>query len=85
MFFNNSLQKNFKITFVNFFPPRFLDDWRGHRCGPDMDWKNPEKKTNTDGLWSGANTQYHLEGENVKKMHMSGSLVRFFFIFNCVL
>jgi len=54
---------------------RFLDDWRGHRCGPDMDYKNPQKKTNTDGLWSGANTQYHLEGEKVKKMVMSGSLV----------
>ena len=41
-----------------------------------MDYKNPQKKTNTDGLWSGANTQYHLEGEKVKKMVMSGSLVR---------
>jgi hypothetical protein len=54
---------------------RFLDDWRGHRCGHDMDWKDPQKKTHTDGLWSGANTQYHLEGQNVKKMVMSGSLV----------
>ena len=44
-----------------------------------MDYKNPQKKTNTDGLWSGANTQYHLEGEKVKKMVMSGSLVKIFF------
>ena len=57
---------------------RFLDDWRGHRCGPDMDYKNPQKKTSTDGLWSGANTQYHLEGKKVKKMVMSGSLVKKF-------
>ena len=64
---------------------RFLDDWRGHRCGHDMDWKDPQKKTHTDGLWSGANTQYHLEGQNVKKMVMSGSLVIYFFIFFPVL
>ena len=32
-------------------------------------------KNNTDGLWSGANTQYKIENGEIKMLHLSGSLV----------
>ena len=40
---------------------RLIDDWRGYRC--DMDFKNPEKKTSVDGLFSMANTVYKMKKE----------------------
>ena len=53
---------------------RYLDDWRAHRC--EMDIFNPELKNNTDGLWSGTNSYYKYENDNiVKEMHSSSSLI----------
>ena len=52
---------------------RFLDDWRGYRC--NVDWKNPQKKEGTDGLYSQATSAYKIEGGSVKAMMTQGSLV----------
>ena len=38
---------------------RLIDDWRGYRC--NIDWKDPEKKTNVEGLYSMTNTVYKLD------------------------
>ena len=60
------------VTFFSFH--RYLDDWRAHRC--EMDIFNPELKNNTDGLWSGTNSYYKYENDNiVKEMHSSSSLI----------
>ena len=52
---------------------RFIDDWRGYRC--NVDWKNPQKKESTDGLYSQATSAYKIEGGSVKAMMTQGSLV----------
>jgi hypothetical protein len=60
---------------------RLIDDWRGYRC--DMDFRNPEKKTGTEGLYSMANTVYKIEkvgGQNViKGMATTSALIAQFY------
>lgn len=57
---------------------RLIDDWRGYRC--DMDWKNPQRRENTDGLFSHSTTAYKFEssgGEGIviTSMMTTGSLM----------
>ena len=41
-----------------------------------MDIFNPQQKNDTDGLWSGTNSYYKYENDNiVKEMHSSSSLI----------
>jgi len=53
---------------------RYIDDWRGLQCDADV-CTDLRQKNNTDGLWSGANTQYKIENGEIKMLHLSGSLV----------
>ena len=56
---------------------RFIDDWRGFRC--NMDWTNPQKKDDTDGLFSHSTTAYKLDKSSgnyvIKAMITNGALV----------
>ena len=56
---------------------KLLDDYRGHRC--DMDWKEPQKKESTDGLFSVASTTYKLKKNGgsytIESMETSQALI----------